>query len=181
MPPDWFMLNKFFLKFGGQKGFTLVEVMVALSISAVGIIGAYELVNQSLSMSNSAARRFGAIYLANEGLEIARNIRDANYLELYYDGSGSWNDGLTGCASGCGADYLSGALDASPSTYNMPLKSSGGFFSYSSGAATAYKRKITVEDRGDYLEVSVQVKWGEDNWGGKDSVTARENLYNWWQ
>lgn len=175
------MLNKIFSKFGDQKGFTLVEVMVALSIAAVGIIGAYELVNRSLSMSNTAAKRFGAVYLANEGLEIARNIRDTNYLKLYYDGFGNWDDGLDGCASGCGGDYSAGALDPSPSSYNEPLKLSGGFFGYLEGNDTAYKRKITVENRVDYLEVSVEVKWGDGDWGGGDSAIARENLYNWWQ
>lgn len=175
------MLNKIFSKLGGQKGFTLVEVMVALSIAAVGIIGAYELVNRSLSMSNAAAKRFGAVYLANEGLEMARNIRDTNYLKIYYDGFGNWDDGLADCASGCGGDYSAGELDSSPSSYNKPLKSSGGFFGYQGGEATAYKRKITVENRGDYLEVSVEVKWGDGDWGEGDSVVARENLYNWWQ
>ncbi len=106
------------------RGFTLVEVMVALVIVSVGMLGAYGLVNQSLALANSAANRFTAVHLAAEGTEIARNIRDTNYLK-FYRGAGNWNDGLTGYESGGAADYSSSELTADPAAL---LKIGSGFY-----------------------------------------------------
>ena len=160
-----------------RKGFTLVEVLVALSIVMVGVFGAYTLVNQSLALANTASMRLTAAYLAKEGIEIARNIRDSNYLNIYKNDSGNWDDGLTGCASGCGADYTMRALS---SVYaGQLLKFDGNFFNYTSGKDTLYKRIITVVPKTDYLEVSVRVEWNER--GTVDSTAVQENFYNWWQ
>ncbi len=173
------MLNKNFLNFNQRSGFTLVEVMAAMMIVAIGIIGVYELVNRSLSMANVASSRFVAIYLANEGLEIARNIRDTNYLKIYRDGSDvvNWDDELSSCLGGCATDYALPEL--SPGTYDDFLELSGGFFGYGAGVATPYKRKVIVSDKGDYLEIVSEVSWTDGS--GNHSETVAENLYNWWQ
>jgi len=173
------------LTFKGRKGFTLVEVIVALTIIMVGIVGAYGLVNQSLAMANNASARLTAAYLGKEGIEIVRNIRDGNYLKIYGDdGSHSygWDDGLLGCTGGCGADYTMHALG--PALAGQPLKfDDGKLFSYSSAKATSYKRIITVRELGaspnEYLEVSVKVEWTIH--GARQSAVIRENLYNWWR
>ncbi len=160
------------------RGFTLVEVMVALVIVSVGMIGAYELVNQSLVLANSAANRFTAVHLAAEGTEIARNIRDTNYLK-FYRGAGNWNDGLTGYESGGAADYSSGGLTADPAAL---LKIGGGFYGYSAGENTMFKRKIKVipnASPADYFEVVSEVSWSDS--AGGHTETVRERLYNWWQ
>lgn len=160
-----------------SKGFTLVEVMVALVIASVGIIGAYELVNRSLALSNAAVNRFGAIYLAGEGIEIVRNLRDTNYLNYYY-GNGEWDDGLKTCSdNNCGADYSASGLSADLA--NVPLKSSGNFFGYGAESDTAYKRKITINHNGDYLEVTSAVSWTDG--AGTHTESVKENLYHWWQ
>ncbi len=178
--PDWFMSNNFFAKLNKeQEGFTLIEVMVALAIAIIGIVGAYGAINQSLALMNSASMRLGAVCLAKEGVEIVRNIRDSNYLNIYQTGTGSWADGLIGCEGGCGADYTMIALDSGPSVYNKPLKLNGNFFGYEAGDATPYKRKITVNNYGNYLEIIAKVSWDER--GADKSVEVRENLYNWWE
>ncbi len=177
--PVWFMLNKNFLNFNQQSGFTLVEAMAAMMIAIVGIIGAYELVNRSLSMANVASNKFVALYLASEGLEIARNIRDTNYLKIYHDGSNAanWNDELSDCLGGCGADYTSPEL--SSGTCDDPLKLSGGFFGYGTGVVVSYRRKITVVEQPNYMEVVSEVSWSDGS--GNHVETVAENLYNWWQ
>jgi len=163
-----------------EQGFTLVEVMVALVIVSVGMIGAYGLVNQSLALSNSAANRFTAVHLAAEGAEIARNLRDTNYLK-FYEGLGDWNDGLTGYESGGGADYLSSGLTADPAA---TIKIDGGLYGYSGGEGTEntmFKRRIRVIPNASpaYLEVVSEVSWS-DSAGGHTEI-VRERLYNWWQ
>lgn len=171
------MSNKIHPIIKNRAGFTLVEVMVALTIIMVGIIGAYALVNQSLALANNASMRLTASYLGKEGIEIVRNIRDSNYLNIYHNDAGSWEDGLLGCAGGCGADYTMLALD--PSYANLPLRFDGDFFNYAAGEVAAYKRIITVVPFADHLEVGVEIKW---NIGGRaNSMVVREDIYNWWQ
>lgn len=171
--------NNFFAKSNKirSRGFTLVEVLVALTIAVIGIGGAYALINQSLAFINSASMRLSAVYLAKEGVEIVRNIRDSNYLNAYKNGTGNWNSGLTGCTNGCGADYTMASLSAA--NKNKFLKFNGSFFNYSSGSDTSYKRVITVNTQTDVLRVNVKVLWSER--GAQKSVEIDENLYNWWQ
>ncbi|MFZ3073861.1 MAG: prepilin-type N-terminal cleavage/methylation domain-containing protein [Minisyncoccales bacterium] len=173
-------------------GFTLVEVMTALTIIMVGIVGVYGLINQTLSASKTASMQLTAAYLGKEGIEIVRNIRDSNYLkslngEPGYDQEHSWMSGLTSSGSpenvncststGCAADYSMQALSLGYA--NTPLKFNGSFYNYSTGVETPYKRIITVNHSGgNFLEVVVSVNWVEH--GRNHSMTVRENLYNWW-
>ena len=151
--------------------------MVALVIVSVGMIGAYELVNQSLALANSAANRFTAVHLAAEGAEIARNIRDTNYLR-FYRGAGNWNDGLTGYESGGAADYSGADLTADPAA---PLKIGGGFYGYSAGENTMFKRKIKLIPHASpaYFDVVSEVSWSDS--AGQHTETVKDRLYNWWQ
>jgi len=175
-----------------RGGFTLIEVITALSIVMVGVISAYALVNQSLSAANSASMQLTAAYLGKEGIEIVKNIRDTNYLKYFNSYGGydenSWKSGLVpagaptsvNCAgaSGCTADYKSGSVTLSTANAGQPLKvDSNGLFSYSSGSSSAYKRKITVNDNGSYLNVNVRIDWSER--GHNRWLVVEENLYKW--
>lgn len=172
------------------SGFTLVEVMTALTIIMVGIVGVYGLINQTLSASKTASMQLTAAYLGKEGIEIVRNIRDSNYLkslngEPGYNQEHSWMSGLASsgspenvnCSTGCGADYSMQTLNLGYA--NTPLKFNGSFYNYSTGVETPYKRIITVNHSGvDILEVTVRVDWTEH--GRSRSMEVLENLYNWW-
>ncbi|MDP3991098.1 MAG: prepilin-type N-terminal cleavage/methylation domain-containing protein [Candidatus Nealsonbacteria bacterium] len=73
-----------------NKGFTLIEVIVAIFLLTVGSVGAFSLVQSIISFSSLAVSRLEAVYLAQEQLEVVRNTRDTNYLE-----GSSWLDGVT--------------------------------------------------------------------------------------
>jgi Tfp pilus assembly protein PilV len=171
---------------GSQSAFTLVEVVTALFIVMVGIISGYGLVNQTLATANSISMRLTAAYLGKEGIEIVKSIRDNNYLRIHYDFTGSvnWLNGLASggapvsidCSGGCVAEYDSTGL--SSTGIGQPLKYSG-FYGYSSGDDTIYKRAITTVPNGDVLNVIVVVSWMDR--GKSLSTTVQENLYNWWQ
>lgn len=48
----------------GQRGFTLLEVMIAVAIMSVGIVGALELFSGSMKLAGDAARQSQASILA---------------------------------------------------------------------------------------------------------------------
>lgn len=180
------------------RGFTLIEVMTALTITMLGIIGVYGLINQTLVSAQTSSMKLTAAYLGKEGIEIVKNIRDTNYLKAHYDVMGysnqnrSWKSGLasrgtpvavdcssSSAAGGCGGDYLTTALD--PALAQKRLKFDGNFFNYSSPEEnnTPYTRKITVNEQGNNgLEIIVEVGWTER--GRIHSLIVQENIYNWW-
>lgn len=158
-----------------QRGFTLLETIIACFMVAIGAVGAYTVFSQITNITSLSASRLTAAYLAQEGIEIVRNIRDSNWLQ-----SEDWNNGLTGCADGCQIDY-SGFSEADPvlPPYNgAQLKiDTNGFYNYLNGTPTQYKRKITItlnsDGTNDILKVVAEVFWN------KGSVKVQENLYDW--
>lgn len=180
--------------FAVSKGFTLIEVLTALTIVMVGILGAFGLVNQTIAASKTASMQLTAAYLGKEGIEIVKNIRDSNYLKSHYSETGygqesSWMSGLAlagnpisvDCSAGCDADYSMGSLNRNYA--GQPLNFNGHFFNHApvnpaANPATPYRRSITVIPRADFLEISVRIDWNEH--GRNRSIVVQENLYNWW-
>jgi hypothetical protein len=179
------------------KSFALIEVIVALFIITTGIIGTYILLISTISSTNYATNRFTAAYLAQEGIELVRNVRDTNWIQLAH-----WKEGLdtitTDCSGnctgvsdgteGCIADYrvsLNKDVDLSASTnytgpyFGQKLKyDSNDLYNYTVGAETKFKRQINITELSYYgLEVCVWVGWEER--GINYNIVVRENLYNW--
>jgi len=172
---------------GRGAGFTLIEVIVAIFILTVGIGGSFMLIQQTLVGVSIIESRLIAIYLGQEGIEIIRNIRDSNWLEQHL-----WNDGLTVCqppVSCCEADY---DTDTSSSDslavvtgcdfndlHYLNLDSSG-FYSYSAGAQTKFKRKIFIDKIYEKkMKVTVTVQWEERN--KFHEVKVIEHITNWYK
>lgn len=171
------------MKYERQKAFTLIEVVIALFLVIMGIASAFTLIQQVISFASISSSKLTAAYLCQEGIEIVRNIRDTNWLE---GGTNPWDEGLTGCSTGCIVDYNHSygpnQLDPNlPAYANQYLNiDDSGFYSYSAGTPTPFKRRITIgrlDSNANTLAVSVQVQWEER--GRTHIVTARENLYNW--
>lgn len=161
-----------------QKGFTLIEVIAAIFVITVGIVGVSALVTQTISLASISKDKLIASYLAQEGIEISKNIRDTNFLKIHKGIEGiNWDIGLTGCATGCEADYDDSGLVVSADRF---LKIDGGYYKYSSsGTETPFKRKITITPDTDILKVLVEVSWRER--GREHKVTVQENIYKWIQ
>ena len=169
-----------------NKSFSLIELIIALSLITAGVIGAFGVFQKIIISTSIASSRLIASYLAQEGIEIVRNIRDSNWLEDAEDPlvDIEWSGGLTGCQAGCEADYRDqkGEVDSYGGRY---LKIDGGFYNYNSGDETRFKRKITITPVEDdefevyKLEVLVEVEWEEH--GGSPKISAQENLYDWFK
>ena len=83
-----------------SKAFTLVELLIAISILSISILATFTAVSNNLRSSNFAEDQVVAYYLADEGIEYVRNVRDQNGIaNIVAFGSGgapvSWLDGIS--------------------------------------------------------------------------------------
>ncbi len=150
-----------------SAGFTLLEMVVALSLLIGGVLVVYSSSARMMAHIYDNQSRLVASYLAQEGVEVVRNIRDKNW-----SGGQSWLNGL-----GIGnwqVQHNSTFLTA----YNgQPLRLDNGYYQYGSGPNTVFRRKITISHPGaDVMNVLVEVNWPHD---GGHSVKAEKFFYNW--
>lgn len=156
-----------------NKGFTLIEVILAIFFITVGTAGVFSLLQRTFVLASVSADQLKAAYLAQEGVEIVRNIRDGNWLRQRGDPGILWDEGID--AGDKEADYQ----DSSLSNYagNFLNIDSGNFYSYSAGAPTKFKRKITISKSANLINVLVAVSWGER--GRTHQFVAQTELTNW--
>ena len=90
-----------------KKGFTLLEVIVAILVVIVGVLAAYTVTQKIIFYTYRSSSRLTAAYLAQEGIEIVRNIRDTNWLQL----NDRVFDGLAQTGYGWKVDYTTTTLE----------------------------------------------------------------------
>lgn len=157
-------------KLGGQL---LIESLVGISIVTVGLLGVVGLVSRSLSLNRVISDKFTASYLSLEGIEIVRNLLDANIIQ-----EESWNKGFQ-----TDGDY-SVYYDSNELILggNKPLYLKNGFYGADGGELTPFKRTIhvTPSPKGDDNEIQVNsiVKWTTRG-GGAFKVDNEYHFYNW--
>jgi len=89
-----------------RDGQTLIELLFALTVIVTGLFAATTLVFSNLQLSDRDADEVVAVNLAREGIELAKQIRDSNWLagDPFNQGLGSagdetatprWNGGAT--------------------------------------------------------------------------------------
>lgn len=180
-----------------DKGFTLIELIIAIFILAVAVIGVYNAFSLMVVLTSDISDRLVASYLVQEGMEIVRNVRDNNWMSSADNPDYSWLANLTFCDNGCQADYTTGASSpnaTSMSSWQGGAESggiylnidSGGFYSYHAGQATKFRRKITISAIDEYTaRVNVKVYFDEkpnilNMTGTPGLIEAEEILYDWY-
>ena len=103
-----------------RAGFTILEMLLALSVLSVGIMATFTLSLANLNTAKDNYQRILAANLAREGMEIVRNIRDTNWLKMeknLADCDENPGNGETPCTWDFGldveianVDYLNAAL-----------------------------------------------------------------------
>ena len=153
-----------------NKGFTLLETIVAIGVITIGAVSALALINISLFYVSNIQDRLVAANLAGEGIELTRNFRDNNWLQNL-----SWNNGL---ADG---DYQAAYDSTSLVIYSgLPLlfNNGTGYYNYTSGIITPYIRKISVLNVSDYeLRIISTVTWQRK--GNTYTTSVEDHLFNW--
>jgi prepilin-type N-terminal cleavage/methylation domain-containing protein len=136
-----------------NKGFTLVETLISISIFSVSIVSLMSILGSGLSNTGYAKQKMTAGYLAQEGIEILRNKRD-NYV-LYPASSLTWTD-------------FESLIVTDPSFFPSP----------DSNFTRTFNKQII--DLGKEVKISSTVCWPQQDCNSATyKVTLTENLYNW--
>lgn len=164
-----------------NKGFTMLEAMIAIFILVMGVTGVYSLFFNIITSTTLATDKLIASYLSQEGLEIIRNLRDTNWLNAQ-----DFDNGFN-CASpvGCEADFRTGTdeeiIGLQSYTASFLNLDNDGMYGYTTGTPTKFKRIITIDNEdttggiSDFaVHVVVTVYWGDHEF------SAEEYLYDWY-
>ena len=170
-----------------KRGFTIIELVVAIFIITIGLVAAASLMSYSISAVIIGKSQIIATDLAQEGLEVVRNIRDNNWhciadSDCSLTGGDDWKDGLDGCSAGCRVIYSSASLLFLAGNPVLKINDDG-YYQYALGDNTRFYRKITITDNPDGdpatddIKVTSEVSFSER--GRSYSVSAEDRLYDW--
>lgn len=164
-----------------KNGFTILEIVLAISILTTTIGASYILIQQTLVAASISQSKLIAYYLGQEGIEIIRNIRDNNWLLQRENPTISWKEGLE--AGNWEAGYNDLSLNSYSDRY-LYIEGATGFYDYIDSPAqgdlkTMFKRKILItEIESGILEVKSIVDWSER--GRNHSIEVVDRLYDWY-
>lgn len=174
-------MNKFFKQ--KNKGFTLVETLVAISILTTTIVTMMSLLGAGISNTNYVKQKMIATYLAQEGIEYVRNMRDTAVLYSSNGWNNNFKNQLNQCneSKGCGFDSITLPMVCNnPHDCDLYLSNGSYNLSTSGGIDSGFVRKIWMVTAGlgpDEVKVTSSVNWNTPS--GVQTVTFSENLFNW--
>ncbi len=163
-----------------DNGQLIVEMMVAVSLLVIGLLGVFAVLSQSLGLNRVAANQFVAANLAAEGIEVTKNIVDANFIN-----DAQWNlyieDGQYEVQFD-DTSLIGNEASDNPSQQKF-LSLNNGRYSYDSGGEeTRFKRIITIENvpASDPTEIRVtsEVYW-TDRGGVNFDIVVEDRFRSW--
>lgn len=183
-----------------NKGFTLVETLIAISIFTMSILALLVVLSQGISNTIYAKTKIIGSYLAQEGTEYTRNMRDTFVLYSASSQAGwdAFNSKLTNAscegANGCFfddrnvsfadttmpmTDLIFTACSSSTCPNGALLYNSlTGKYNYVSGVNSGFIRKIRISQvSANETKVFSTVSWTQGS--GTYSINFSESLYNW--
>lgn len=168
-----------------QKGFSLVESLVAIVILITAIAGVSSALRTAISSYTLSRDQIVAFYLAQEGFEFIRNMRDENALN-----NRNW---LTGISANVNDPcWFGNACIVDPINSTIPTRCSAPGFCPSlrqdatslfyghNGAwnETKFRREIILTQiNSNEISILVTVNWAQGS--SNHEFRARENLLNW--
>lgn len=149
-----------------ERGFTLVETLVAVSILLVIIIGPMSIAQKGIQNAYFAREQLTAVFLAQEAIEGVRELRDNGAIVSYEDGSigdpGTqlWHSDIPiGCINAECA-YDNGSIESCSTNNECRLKYNAGTYEHGTGDDSMYTRTVTIGTwNGGEVPVTVTVSW----------------------
>jgi len=185
-----------------QKGYSLIEVMIAVAILMMAIVAPMTIAIKSIQSSQYTLEQNTAIFLAQEGISIIEALRNHYALASFDDISvdpWEWTTNLSDCDSqfGCNfdaSDPLNIAV-GSPDTVACSEEGTNCVLYYdgessvrsayrtdnSSGVDSGFTRRVFFEGydvNADVLNVLVEVEWDSHFLGKVQRVSIRSSFYN---
>jgi prepilin-type N-terminal cleavage/methylation domain-containing protein len=165
-----------------KKGFTLIEMVVSVFLITVAVVGVVQITTKYIQQTKFEKESYVAALLGQEGIEIIKNIRDTNWVDV----DPTWNNGLTTCSAGCEIDMTFNAETPVFTAWSAPgtslyIENSTKLYKYISSPGvndvkSIYTRKITIDSAtSDILKIIVDVYWRGN------TTTVKEDIYNWKQ
>ena len=178
-----------FFRQKNNKGFTLVETLIAISVFTLSIVALMSFLSQNISNTGYAKKKIIAAYLAQEGIEYIRNMRD-NYILYTGTTSLAWND-FIGKISPCDSSNDCG-FDSSIS-FNNPNSvflcsahteqcklyvNNGDYNTNLNGIDSGFVREIRMASTNlNEIKIFSTVSWSQGV--GVYSITFSDSLFNW--
>ncbi len=176
-----------------ERGFTLVETLVAIMLLSVAVVAPMSLASKSLGSAYYARDQITAFYLAQEAIEALRSIRDSQILIIAGSSSGApdifgliphQNEPFT--VDGRKGDASTAITECNGEC--PPLQTDGTLYGYpgvgddpSLWRATHFTRTVhayPVADNADEIRITVTVTW-QTGPIQERSFTISENMYRW--
>jgi hypothetical protein len=169
-----------------EKGQILNEAIVAMGIVTVGVVAIFGFITRAISQGRYIADQTAAVNLASEGVEVAKNILDANALR---PPGGPWNSGFNPPATAYyQIDYTERTLtghSVSPNyggsyPYSLtPLGFQNGYYAYGVGTPSSFVRTVRVENiSGSQIRVTSRVDWRSRN-QRLNTVSIASDMFDW--
>lgn len=179
-----------------NRGFTLVETLVAILIFASSVVALLTATSGGLTEVTLLRNKLSANYLAQQGIEFVRNARDRS-IQVY--GTNGWNQFLAGVgacqnASGCGFNPFPTTSPTVVSCTTPPGDPCSLSYSELSGLyipsspsnilsgtiiPTTFRRVVTVQPTIglDEAKITSTVTWTQGV--SSQHVVLEEYIYNW--
>ncbi|MBX9907058.1 type II secretion system GspH family protein [Patescibacteria group bacterium] len=190
-----------------QKGFTLMETLIAITILVTAIAGPMTIAARGLQTAYYSKDEMVAVFLAQEAIELVRMKRDQYALANsgssfgWYNASTDVNGVPTICKElftvaddhGCGIDTRAKTFfDCGTDGGGCRLKYdsataasvNGSYFNnaVSGGALSPYTRKLFIYDYSSpndrEIVVTARVSWQANLFSGRKQITIQERLFD---
>lgn len=160
-----------------NKGFTLIEALVAIAILTISIAGPITIASKGIASAVFARDQITAFYLAQEAVEFIRNKRDENNLK-----GNAWTEGLEDCLYGkvCTIDSKNNEINECSGGVCPVLKydADTAFYSYDNGEDSNFKREIRLVTI-NVKEIAITTTLSWSSGAISKSFTVKEHILDW--
>ncbi len=154
----------------------MIEAMVGVSVALMALLGVITLLTRSLRINAEVGQHFVGTYLAAEGIEVVKNMIDANYA----DHCAPWNReiGSRGDQQRYFVDYGSTELKSGDDNLGVLCFSSQGLYGNaecSKASPSLFWRALDIKlIDDDHMQVVATV-----HQDGKEIAQLEDHFFNW--